>query len=259
MKRWITYVTMLSLVLSPVAPVAVAAAPPGDTAVDGGWPRAFTAPSGATIILYQPQVGSWPDQKHMTIFAAVSHQAKDKTMPSVGALKIEADTSVALAERLVNFSEFEITTASFPSVPKDDVKVIVDDILAAVPRDQRVIGLDRVLAMVDTSQVVPKNAAGVKADPPPIFFSDAPAVLVNLDGPAIWSPIPNTDLRFAVNTNWDLFEYREAKSYYLRVDKSWMVAESVDGPWRRAMTLPPIFATLPDDGNWAEVREGEGL
>src|SRR5205814_3184250 len=169
------------------------------------------------------------------------------------------DTSVALADRLVSFSEFTITAASFPAVPKDDVKIILDEILAAVPREQRVIGLDRVLAMVDTSQVTPRNNESVKADPPPIFFSDGPAVLVNLDGPAIWSPIQGTDLRFAVNTNWDLFEYREARSFYLRVDKSWMVAESVDGPWRRAMTLPPIFASLPDDGNWRDVREAVKL
>ena len=36
---------------------------------------------------------------------------------------------------------------------------------------------------------MPKNIEGVKADPPTIFFSSKPAVLVNLDGDPIWSPI----------------------------------------------------------------------
>jgi hypothetical protein len=204
--------------------------------------------------LYQPQIGSWPDQKHMTMYAAVSYLAKGSSTPAIGALKIESDTSVALADRLVSFSDFTITTASFPTLAQDKVKPIVDDIVATIPREQRVIGLDRVLAMVDTSLVTPHNVDGVKADPPPVFFSETPAVLVNLDGAAIWSPIPGTDLQFAVNTNWDLFQYPEPRSYYLRVEKSWLTATSLQGPWQRAAKLPASFSALPDDGNWTDVR-----
>ena len=69
------------------------------------------------------------------------------------------------------------------------------------------IALDRVLANIDTSAIIPKNVDGVKADPPTIFYSATPAVLVNIDGEPIWSPIPENDLRSAVNTNWDLFEH----------------------------------------------------
>ena len=54
---------------------------------------------------------------------------------------------------------------------------------------------------------MPKNVEGIKADPPAIFFSKTPAMLVNLDGEPIWSPIKDNDLKFAVNTNWDLFQH----------------------------------------------------
>ena len=40
----------------------------------------------------------------------------------------------------------------------------------------------RVLANIDKSQVIPKNVEGIKADPPTIFFSKAPAVIMNIDG-----------------------------------------------------------------------------
>ena len=69
----------------------------------------------------------------------------------------------------------------------------------------------------------------MKADPPPIFFSKTPAVLVNLDGDPIWAPIPQNDLKSAVNTNWDLFEHGPTKTYYLRNDKVWMKATDVKG------------------------------
>ena len=75
------------------------------------------------------------------------------------------------------------------------------------------------LANIDASQIIPKNVEGVKADPPPIFFSKTPAVLVNIDGDPIWAPIPENDLKSAVNTNWDLFEHGPTKTYYLRNEK----------------------------------------
>ena len=68
------------------------------------------------------------------------------------------------------------------------------------------------LASIDKSQIIPKNVEGVKADPPTIFFSQTPAVLVNIDGEPVWTPIPENDLKSAVNTNWDLFEHAPTKT-----------------------------------------------
>ena len=37
--------------------------------VDGGWPKAFNAPSGATVMVYQPQVASWDEpEAHGGVF-----------------------------------------------------------------------------------------------------------------------------------------------------------------------------------------------
>ena len=129
-----------------------------------------------------------------------------------------------------------ITEANFPTLPKEQVREIVDEIDKAIPDDERVIALDRVLANIDKSQIIPKNVEGMKADPPTIFFSKTPAVLVNLDGEPIWSPIKDNDLKFAVNTNWDLFQHAPTKTYYLRNNDTWLKATDVKGPWTPAGT-----------------------
>ena len=124
-----------------------------------------------------------------------------------------------------------------------------------IPTDDRVIGLDRVLANVDKSGIIPKNVEGIKADPPTIFFSKTPAVIVNLDGEPIWSPIKDNDLKFAVNTNWDLFQHVPSNTYYLRNNANWFKApDAVKGPWAPAGTLPDSFKKLPPDENWNDVR-----
>ena len=154
----------------PAAPKA-AAAPPQQL-VDGGWPRAYTTPSGAALIVYQPQVASWDDQKHMAAYAAVSYTPKGATKPALGTLKLEADTKVAVDERLVSFSAAADHRVQLPDAAEGAGAGRSSPRSPRRSRDEeRVIALDRVLANLDKSQIIPKNVEGVKADPPPIFFS----------------------------------------------------------------------------------------
>jgi len=227
---------------------------PATPPADGGWPRAYTTATGGRIVLYQPQVASWPGQKHMTLYAAVSYQARDAGTPTLGTIKVEADTSVAVAERLVNFSAFTIAESTFPSLSRDQLRTVTDELTTSIPREERVIALDRVLANMDLSEVQAKNVDRVKADAPIIFASQTPAVLVNLDGDAVWSPIEQSDLKFAVNTNWDLFQQGSSNTYFLRVDKAWLKSSALDEGWKPAGGLPSSFAALPNDGDWTAVK-----
>ena len=102
------------------------------------------------------------------------YTAKGAKEAALGVIKVESDTRVAVDQRLVSFSDFTIAESNFPT-SSDGVKAVVSEITTSVPLDERVIALDRVLANVDTSQIIPKNVEGVKADPPTIFFSQTPA------------------------------------------------------------------------------------
>jgi hypothetical protein len=238
---------------APSSPIA-AAAPSAPKPVDGGWPRVYGLPSGGSILIYQPQIASWDRQQHMVAFSAVSYRAQTADKPALGTIKLEAETRVAINDRLVSFSPLKITEANFSTLQKPVVQEITAQIDKAIPDDERVIALDRVLANLDKSGIVPKNIEGVKADPPTIFFSKTPAVIVNLDGDPIWSPIKENDLKYAVNTNWDLFQYTPTSTYYLRNDTSWLQAADVKGPWKAAGTLPASFKKLPAEENWKDVK-----
>src|SRR4030095_8312903 len=187
-------------------------------------------------------------------YAAVSYTPKGAATPALGAVKIESDTKVALDQRLVSFSELKILEPNFPTLERDHLRTLVSEIVASVPLEERVIGLDRVLANIDTSQIIPRNVEGVKADPPPSFFSKTSAVLVNIDGDPIWAPIAQNDLKSAVNTNWDLFEHTPTKTYYLRDDAVWMKTSDLKGAWTPAGALPESFKKLPHDANWEERK-----
>jgi len=218
------------------------------------WPRAFTTPSGASVVIFEPQIASWANQKQLVAYAAVSCEPKGATKTELGTIKVEANTAVSLDERLVRFADFRITESNFQTLPKDQTREVVAEVEKTLPDEDRVLDLDRVLAFVDKSQIVPKNMEGLKADPPMIYYSARPAVLVNIDGDPVWSPIKDNDLKFIVNTNWDLFQHSTTSVFYLRVNDSWLKATAVTGPWAPAGDLPESFKKLPADDNWKDVK-----
>lgn len=222
--------------------------------VDGGWPRGYATPTGGEITLYAPQVSSWDDQKHVIAFCAVSYLPPGVAKSALGTVKVEAETQVSIEERLVKLDKLQFTESNFPTLTRDQTREVMTELVASFPDTARIIALDRVLAAVDKSQILPQNLEGIKADPPPIYFSTRPAVLVMFDGDPIWSPIKDNDLKFAVNTNWDFFQHTTTNTFYLRIDESWLKASELNGPWTPAGDLPGSFKKLPDDDNWKEVK-----
>jgi hypothetical protein len=151
-------------------------------------------------------------------FTAVSHVAKGEQKPALGTIKFETDTEVSVEQRLVKFSKIKIVETNFQTLSKEQTQEIVSELEKNIPEEDRIIALDRVLAYVDKSTINPKNVTGLKSDPPRIILTQTPSLLLSFDGEPIWSPIKDNELKFAVNTNWDIFQHAPTGLYYLRYD-----------------------------------------
>src|SRR5688572_3340475 len=236
---------------SPQTKPAAATAPPPGTNADTGWPRTV-ALKGGMAQWYQPQIESWIDQKNIVAWSAVSYLRTGAKEPALGTIKIEGPTQVAVDDRVVTL-DLRISQYNFPSLSPEETKQLVADV-QMLPVHQRVLDLDRLLAYAAASPLQVKNADNIKADPPKVFSSTTPAILVNLDGETVWSPIKDVDLQYVLNTNWDVLQYTPTKTLYLRDNKSWLEAKAIEGPWTPAGKLPESFSKLPADDNWKDVK-----
>jgi hypothetical protein len=143
----------------PIASPPAEPAPPIGTNADTGWPRPVALKSG-NVIWYQPQVESWADQKQILAWSAVSYQPTGAKEPALGTIKIEGPTRVALDDRVVTM-DLKITEFNFKTLSPDQVKTLVADV-QALPQNERVIDLDRLLAYITTSPLQVKNVEGMK-------------------------------------------------------------------------------------------------
>lgn len=220
------------------------------------YPRTYEIKTGGVVTIYPPQIDSWDNQTKMVAYFAVAFEPKAGSELVFGSAKLEAETEVSIDTRVVRFSNYKILEVNFPSLSRDDVRDLTSGLQSELPEADRKISLDTVLAAVDRSSLIPKAETGaeLKADPPMVFHSSTPAVLVGFDGEPTWSPIKDVDLKFAVNTNWDVFQDTVSNVFYLRIEENWLSSADLNTGWKPAGNLPSSFSRLPADDNWKDVK-----
>ncbi|MEO8509478.1 MAG: hypothetical protein ABI593_17765, partial [Betaproteobacteria bacterium] len=230
------------------APTRVQSSPAATT-----WPHTVAGANG-TATIYQPQVMSWPEHRTLNARIAIGITPNGAKSPTLGVIEVAFATQTELAERTVVLTEPRLVSSRFPSVDGAQSAQFEDRIRAALAD----LGVKRVpLAAVTASLAQSAQPPEVALDntPPRIFVSARPASLVVFDGEPVLAPIANTPLSFAVNTNWDVFSDANTKTFYLLNNGGWLAAPDAKGPWMPAGTLPPSFAALPDDRNFADVKK----
>jgi hypothetical protein len=233
-------------------PTKPAAAPGASAPLDPGWPREVIK-GGAKLVYYQPQLDEWKQYRQLTADVAFSlTPAGGKAIPGVASLTAQTDTD--MEKRMVLIRDIQITSVRFPSAEPDSQQNLDQTFRQLFPSNAVTISLDRLLAGLEHSKATATPVA-VKNDPPQIFLSKQPAILLFVDGEPVQAPIEKTKLEFVVNTNWDLFFDKSAKKYYLLTDETWMTATALAGPWAVTATLPKEMAQLPANQNWDDVKK----
>jgi len=226
--------------------------PPQSKTLDPGWPREITR-NGVRLVYYQPQVDEWKNLRELRArFAFILTPANGK--PVVGVEEVRGDTRTDLERRTVLIDKIEIVNIRFPSLSGADETKLQDLLKSTFPGKPMTVSLDRLIAGVQASQADTKTVA-VKTNPPPIFVSTEPAILLTVEGVPVLAPIKGLQLQFVVNSNWDLFLEPAESRYYLLAGETWLTTESLSGSWTIPRMLPSELNKLPTGENWDHVRK----
>lgn len=219
---------------------------------DIGWPREVTN-DWAKLVYYQPQVDQWRDFKQLTAQIAFSLTPKDGK-EVLGVASLQAETMVDKDSHNVFFKNVEATDVRFPALDEKQTPQLEKLFKELLPKSGNPIGLDRVMADLANSKS-PDNGVAVKNDPPVIFYSASPSILLIVQGEPVLAPVEKTNLSYVVNTNWDLFYDKSSKKYYLLAENVWLTAIDLKGKWTKTQSLPKEMSNLPSDQNFDDVKK----
>jgi len=220
---------------------------------DPGWPRQRTNEKGS-LVYYQPQVDAWTNFKELAFRMAFSLTPKGGK-EIVGILELQAQTDVNVDDRSVVISNFKIKEVKLPGLDPAKASTVDQMVRSFLPPDHTVVmALDRLVASVEKTQA--PAAVPVQNDPPTIFVSNTPAILLNVDGEAVRADIAETNLGFVVNSNFPLFFEKESpKEYYLYTGQQWLKSASMEGGWAPAPKLPGDMTKVANDPKWAQMKK----
>lgn len=224
----------------------------GQPTKDIGWPREITK-NGTTLIYYQPQIDEWKDYKELLCRVAFSLQPQGGKQ-ALGVASLQAGTLVDKDNRTAYIRDIQVTSVRFPSLDAQTAAQMEQTFREMVPSGGEPISIDRVMADLEQKKLEATPVA-VKTDPPEIFYSTKPAILLMVDGKPVLAPIEKTKLQFVVNTNWNLIYDKSKKTYYLAYQKGWLKAKDLKGPWQPTQELPKDMEKLPADQMWGEVKK----
>ncbi|MFH0997307.1 MAG: hypothetical protein V1844_17700 [Pseudomonadota bacterium] len=245
-------IPVLILMVSVSSFAASVAAPPDDP----GWPRVIQK-NGKQMTIYQPQVDSWKDFTNLHFRYAFSVKTGASQKEKFGVAEGDAETLTDTATRIVALIPTK-RELRFPNTSEAEATSLRSVVDALHPPGRAIkISLDRLLAYLDSAQQPMQHAVDLNLDPPKIFYSRKPAILVMFLGEPQLKPVEadKNDLMFAANTNWDIFYDTAGQRYYLLNQDNWLTTtDAINGPWTPAGSLPAGLSSLPPDDNWADVR-----
>ena len=224
-------------------------------AADPGWPR-VSAQGSQQLTIYQPQVDYWNGYTNIHFRCAIAVKGVT-AQERFGVAEIDAVTFVDQPNRLVGLYPMQ-RDLRFPGASDSDAALLRAAVDLMRPPDQAItVSLDRVIACLNPSQAARQRPADVNLNPPRIFYSAQPALLVMFLGTPQFKPVATNQmgLLFALNSNWDVFYDTTSQQYFLLNQSNWLAAPTPQGPWAAAQNLPPSFASLPANNNWANVRQ----
>src|SRR6266550_2204227 len=218
---------------------------------DPGWPRQRTNEQGR-LVYYQPQVDAWTNFKELSFRMAFSLTPKGGK-EIVGVVEVQAQTDVNMDNRSVLIRDFKINEVKLPGLDPTKASQVDQAVRSFLPPGHTVVmALDRLVASVEKTQAPP--TVQVQNDPPKIFVSYTPAILLQIDSEPTRAEIADTNLGFIVNSNFPLFFEKDGANY-LFTGEQWLKSPVLEGPWAPAANLPKDMTKVANDPQWAQMKK----
>src|SRR5437667_12027395 len=243
-------IAIAALLAAPVERAAGTGSTGSNQPADPGWPREKFS-NGTRLIIYQPQVDDWKNFQDLTWRMAVSLTPKSGK-EAVGVVEMKGSTNIDNVAKVVIITNPQVTGTYFPSLDKATAEKMEQLLKSFVPPTLSV-SLHRLIASIPKQEA--PTGVQLNNDAPKIFVGYRPSILLSVNGAPVLSQVPNTNLKFVVNTQWPLFFDTGNSAYYLAAGQQWLTTSSLESQWSPTKKLPPDMSKVPQDKQWSALKK----
>jgi hypothetical protein len=129
-----------------------------------------------------------------------------------GVIEMKGNTDVDNVAKVVNITNPEVTGTYFPRLDKATAEKMEQLFKTFVPP---AFSISLHFLIASTPKREAPSGVQLNNDPPKIFVGYRPSILLSVNGEPVLSEVPNTNLKFVVNTQWPLFFDEADSTYYL--------------------------------------------
>ncbi len=205
---------------------------------------------GNRVVIYTPQIRSWPDFTRFDAVVAFEFYPKDGSAAHYGTTTISGATEVDLDKRLVIVTEPKVDDVTFADKGTDAYDIAMTNI---VFRERVEIPLDMFLLYLSDDVLETPPPPGFNTAPPPIYLADSPTLLLFINGKPVLTSVEQTGLELVVNANFPVLRDTASGTYYLITGPQRLKANDLAGPWTKATELPAGFAKIDPNGEQAAI------
>jgi hypothetical protein len=216
------------------------------------WPVTVSG-AGGTIVVSEPQVRSWANYTQLTGVAAVAVTPAGASTPVYGTLVFHSLASADVPAGTVALVNPAIDATTWPAATSAAQTQALVALVAANLHLEKTTTLPLAMVLASLPPDARPHTVPVRTNPPAIYVSQRPAVLVVFDGKPAFVPIAGTPLTAAANTNWDVIRDPASARYFVHARSGWYAASNAQGPYAPAVA-PASFAAIPADGRWSRAR-----
>jgi len=188
----------------------------------------------------------------MTGVAALAVTTPGSAAPVYGTLSFTSLASADVPSGIVSLVNPKLVAMNWPTASQADATSLDAFVRANLHLEGKPL-LPLALVLASIPPAARPHTVPVRTNPPVIYVSQRPAVLVGFDGKPAFAPIPGTALTYAINTNWEIVHDPQSSLYYVHAKSGWYSSPGAAGPFI-ATVAPASFAAIPATGKWSNLH-----
>ncbi len=206
------------------------------------WPKQIEL-EDYTLTFYQPEPERFEGNR---LDARAAFSVFDgEHLPIFGALWFKARVQTDVKSNEVYFTDIQMVNANFPDAKAENIEKLKSLISEASMTWRFNSDLKKFYEGLKTININNEYSEDLKNNPPKIFYSKEPAVLVFIDGAPILANINGSELyQYVVNTPHFIIKSSSDNQYYLNGGGRWYISTDPTGTWKSIETPPSYISQL---------------